>query len=311
MRFNRTAALGLVICVAGAVALGVFVVSPRGSDEAGADAEETVAALITTADLRAETDASALVGAVEQVAVPVSLAPQRRIDDLGTVSGQRLIRTVGTGELLTADHFTMAGPVAGGVSVTSGYEAMAVEAEPAPGVEGYVTPGTRVNVYGTFTEESTDEETGATSASRYTQLVLAHVDVLAVTRGTLTGEARDPAAEQPDARIVLLLEVRDADVPVMIFAETHGNLWFTIANDDDEAPEALRVQLDALEPGLRTEAIGDSIAAQRSRADATATSTATDVDTGTGTGTGTDGDDPDTHDTDPDDDEDLAEGEGS
>lgn len=262
MKGNRTALLGLALGLVGAVLLGLFVAGSGGE----AEAEETVAALIVTDTLPADLTAEGVAGRVREAQVPVSLAPERRVEALDEVAGQRVLRTVGVGEIVTFDQFGGPGPSAGGFVVEPGYEAMSVEAEPAPGGEGYVTPGSKVNVYGVLHETTVDPATGEETATAYTQLVLGHVNVLAVTRGTLTGESTDPATQaQQQGRIILLLELRPSDAPVMIFAQTQGALWFTMVNDDDPAPTSQRVEIDALDPALRTGEIQAAVTEQDAR----------------------------------------------
>lgn len=258
MKGNRTALLGLGLGIAGAILLGLFVAGSTGA----ASAEETVSAFVVTEALPPDLAAEAVAARVREADVPVSLAPERRITALDDLAGQRVLRTVGVGEVLTLDQFGSAGPAAGGFVVEPGYEAISVEADPAPGGQGYVTPGSKVNVYGVMTDRSGDADT----ERAYTQLVLGHVEVLAVTRGTLTGEAVDPATQaQQQGRIVLLLQVRPQDAPVLVYAQTQGSLWFTIANDEDPAPTSQRVEIDAFDPAARTAEIQAAVTQQDQR----------------------------------------------
>lgn len=245
---NKTAIAGAVLGVIGAGLLMLFV-----AQASGAKAEETIVAWVAQEDLAPGTAVDDLRDRVAETDVPVSLAPATRITDLADLDGKEVVRSVGAGEILTTSQFAAAGPVAGGLVVPAGYEAMTLEADPAPGVEGYVSPGARVNVYTTVTDDGVPP---------YTQLVLGHVDVLAVTRGNLEGESRPPAEQGSDGRIVLLLQVQPDDVPVLIHAQRHGALWFTIVNEDDPAPAARRVELGELDPGARTQAINEARARQ-------------------------------------------------
>lgn len=254
---NKTTIAGAVLGVVGAALLALFVAQAGGSAEAGA----TVAALVVDQDLEAGMDAAAVAGRVREDTVPQSLAPVGRITDLEEVQGQKVVRAIGAGEILTASQFAAAGPVAGGVVVPEGYEAITLEAEPAPGVEGYVTPGSRVNVYATMTNSGAPAGEAA-GAPSYTQLVLGHVDVLAVTRGKLTGESQDPSEVSAEGPIVLLLQVRPEDAPVLIHAQKHGSLWFTLVNADNPPPGARRVQAGDFDPAQRTQAINEARANQ-------------------------------------------------
>lgn len=256
---NKTTIAGIILGVIGAGLLALFVAQAGGT----AEAEATVTAFVASDDVAAGMGAEQIAARVREAEVPVSLAPVNRITTLDELAGQKAVRTVGTGEILAASQFTGAtgGPNAGGLVVPAGYEAMTLEADPAPGVQGYVTPGSRVNVYSTVTNTGGDPAAPA-GGQPYTQLVLGHVDVLAVTRGTLTGESVEPSAEAAAGRIILLLQVRPEDVPVLIHAQQGGSLWYTIANPDDPPPSVRRVQIGDLEPGARTQAILEARARQ-------------------------------------------------
>lgn len=249
---NKTTIAGAALGIVGAGLLALFVAQSGGS----AQAEATVTALVVEEDLAPGMDADEVGARVREDDVPASVAPQSRITDLAELDGRKVVRAVGAGEILTASQFAGAGPGAGGVVVPAGYEAVTVEAEPAPGVEGYVTPGSRVNVYTTM------DAGGDPAGQPYTQLVLGHVDVLAVTRGTLTGESREPEEASADGAIVLLLQVRPEDAPVLIHAQRHGSLWFSLVNADNPPPASRRVQVEDLDPGQRSQAINEARALQ-------------------------------------------------
>lgn len=257
---NKTTIAGAVLGLLGAGLLALFVAQAASSASAQGDGE-TVVALVVQDDLTAGMGAEEVAARVAEAEVPASLAPAQRVTNLDELADREVVRTVGTGEILTASQFAGAGPMAGGLVVPPGYEAMTLEADPAPGVEGYVTPGSRVNVYSTVTNTGGDPAAPA-GGQPYTQLVLGHVDVLAVTKGNLQGESRDPAAEGDDGRIVLLLQVRPEDAPVLIHAQQHGSLWYTLVNEDDPAPTARRVQVGDLDPGQRTQSIREARALQ-------------------------------------------------
>lgn len=265
---NKTTIAGAVLGVLGAALLSLFVAQAASS--AGAQGgEDTVTALVARDDLTSGMGAEQIATRVVETDVPASLAPARRITNVDELAGRQVVRTVGAGEILAESQFAGAGPVAGGLVVPAGYEAMTLEADPAPGVQGYVTPGSRVNVYTTVANTGGGPAAPA-GGQPYTQLVLGHLDVLAVTKGTLTGESRDPSAEAGDGRIVLLLQVRPEDAPVLIHAQQSGALWFTLVNDEDPAPAVRRVQVGDLEPGERTQAISEA----RARQDGAATAAA-------------------------------------
>lgn len=272
MSVNRITIAGAVLGVLGAGLLAVFVVQTSGS----ADNEPTVSAFVVTEDLPAGLAGGQLSDRVERRELPESLAPNRAVRDLDEVAGTEVVRPVGVGEVLTQDQLADPGPASGGLVVPDGYEALSIEASPAPGVQGYVTPGDIVNVYVTVEDDSSDSAggagdggdpvTGTDSAGRFTQRVLGHVEVLAVTRGTLTGESQSPDEADAEQGIVLLLQLRPQDAPVLVHAERSGELWFSLANPDNEPPEATRVDLDAFAASQRTEAIRQATQQRSARA---------------------------------------------
>jgi pilus assembly protein CpaB len=254
---NRTTLVGAGIGALGALLLAVFLLQPSGRSEAAGPA---VQAFSVRAALLPGMTPEEVRGRVRSVQLPESTTPMRRVEDLDSLAGQVVLRPVGVGEILTAEQFSAPGPAAGGLMVPAGYEALTIEAEPAPGVGGYVTPGARVNVYVTVEDEDGDQP--AASVPGYTQLVAGHLDVLAVTRGTLTGESQPVDQQAEQGKVVLLLQALPADVPVLIHAQARGALWFTLVNADDPAPQALRVGEEALQPHGRTAAVAAARKAQ-------------------------------------------------
>lgn len=256
MKATPTAIIGLVIGIIGAALLGLFVANSSGDGGSGG---ATTPVLVARAEIPPGVDAVDLTPQQLAVAeVPDDVVPAAFVEDMALLDGQLTLRTIGEGEIITFSQFGRTGAVAGGFVVDDGYEAVSVEAALAPGVEGYVTPGSRVNVYATITDSRTGE------ARTFTQLVLGHVNVLAVTRGTLDGQAAEVTG-QPAGGIVLLLEVRTEDTPLLVFAEQNGALWFSLVNDDDPPPPVVQVDLDALNPAAIEQSIRAAIELQDQR----------------------------------------------
>lgn len=282
MSLNRTMIAGALLGVLGAALLAVFVVQTSGST----DNEPTVSAFVVAEDLPAGLSGAQLGDRVERRELPESLAPARAVRNLDEVADAEVVRPVGVGEVLTRDQLADAGPASGGLVIPDGHEALSVEAAPAPGVQGYVTPGDLVNVYATIEGDRDDAGDDPPAASgdteRFTQLVLGHVKVLAVTRGTLTGESQNPDEAAAEQGIVLLLQLRPDDAPVLVHAERSGELWFSLANADDDPPEATRINVDAFDASQRTDAIRQAI---EHRARTTDADTA-DADTADASGDG-------------------------
>lgn len=279
---NKTMIAGVLVGLLGAGLLLVFVAQAGGASEDGA----STPAYLVTEDLEPGMTPAQVRERVEAGEVPERLAPERRVTDLADLEGQEVVRRVGTGEVLSADQFSPPGPAAagGGVVVPSGYEAITVEAEPAPGVEGYVSPGSRVNVYATFAQggaagAAEGGEPAAEGDGAYTQLVLGHLDVLATSPASSTGDGEEaagsPQGGMVDGKVVLLLQVRPEDAPVLIHASRQAQLWYTLVNSDDDAATPTRVQNGDFDPGARA----TEIDAARARQDEAAARDDNDNDT--------------------------------
>lgn len=279
MSLNRTMIAGALLGVLGAALLAVFVVQASGS----IDDEPTVTAFVVAENLPAGLSGGQLRDRVERRELPESLTPARAVRNLDEVAGAEVVRPVGIGEVLTKDQLADAGPASGGLVISDGHEALSVEAAPAPGVEGYVTPGDLVNVYATIEEGPGNDgddpaAAGGGTGNGFTQLVLGHVEVLAVTRGTLTGESQNPDEAAAEQGIVLLLQLRPEDAPVLVHAERSGELWFSLANADDDPPEAARIDFGAFDASQRTDAIRQAVEHRARTADAADPDTADATD---------------------------------
>lgn len=238
MKGNRVALLGVLLGLAGAGLLALFVAAGRSVPAAS---PATTAALIVSEALAPGMTAEEVAAKVREVQVPDTLVPERRVLDVAGLHNQRIVRPVGPGEVLTFDQFAPPGPQTGGLVVADGFEALTVEAEPAPGLEGYATPGSRVNIYATL---GPDE-------APVTQMILAQTEVLAVTPGTLTGESQEPPGTGLPEKIVLLLQVPTSDVPRVVHAaqeDDGGALWFTLPSPRDPGGAAAPVDLTDLTP---------------------------------------------------------------
>lgn len=259
MKSNRLAMIGIVFGIAGAALLALFVAT---SGQEGEDVPVAQVLVAADAGIAAGTTTESLGGLAVTREIPVDVVPARAITTAAAVAGQRAVRAVGPGEILTTDQFAAPGPAVGGFLVPEGWEAVSVEAAPAPGLQGYATPGSLVNLYVTMTEPAAvddgDPATPAPPAPQpFTQLVMGHTEVLTVTRGTLTGEAQQ-VADGAAAPGVFLLQVLPEDVPTLLFAQAQGALWFTLANADDPAPVAERFFYEGLSPEQVTQSISEA-----------------------------------------------------
>ena len=104
------------------------------------------------------------------------------------------------------------------VKIPDGKEAVAIQMAGVPGVAGYVKPGDRVNVYGTFKNSQVNGAPKAPSA----KLVLKNVEVLSVT-------APAPGVEGGNATYLLALNAEDAER--VIYMASFEGMWMSLVRD--------------------------------------------------------------------------------
>ena len=102
--------------------------------------------------------------------------------------------------------------------IPDGKEAVAVQLPGVPGVAGYVKPGNRVNVYGTF---KTSQVNGAPKAPA-AKLILKNVEVLNVTA---------PAAGVEGGNATYLLALSPDDAERVIYMASFESMWLSLVRD--------------------------------------------------------------------------------
>ena len=219
-KLNLTILVGLVVAV-----LGFALVFAYGSrvDSRVAEGRESVPVLVATATAAAGLTPAELTGMLEVRQVPKLYVADGALATLDDVQGQVLLAPLGVGGQLTAVQFGAPG-VAGAVKPEPGRVALAVGVSLTPGVARYVTPGSSVDVFVTYTA-------GTEANAGRTKLFASGVKVLSVS----VAEAVD-AAESGDAppadggQVVAVLDLLPGDAEKVVNAATLGSLYLALAS---------------------------------------------------------------------------------
>ena len=205
----------VAILFAAAAAGGVFLFMSNVRDRAGS--VDTVTVVVSTQDLPAAQELDPMIesGVFQTKAVPRDDVVPGVITDVYQLRGQRLAYPVVAGEQIPAAR--LAGPLqAGGgvLGIPEGYQAAAVTLEPQRVVGGAVQVGDHVEVFGTFNNRQTGNQT--------THVVIPDAQVLAVQlpeSGSIGGAA---------ALSTVTLAVTPEDASLLIFAQEQGRVWLTL-----------------------------------------------------------------------------------
>ena len=119
--------------------------------------------------------------------------------------------------------------------VPEGFEAVAIQVDFVEGGAGYVSPGDRINLFGTY-----DQSVQLTAPTPRAQLLLSNVEVLDVNltipprRGTTSADPN--VARASTDSVTFLLALRTTDAEKVIFASEFAGLYASLQADD--APPA-------------------------------------------------------------------------
>jgi pilus assembly protein CpaB len=205
---------------AGYLALGYMnkPLSPRS-----ASASATTHIVVAARDLALGTVLAP--GDVKRIDWPSLTVPPGYATSEDQVMGRGLITPVSANEpLMTAK---LADKEAGGglpIVIPEGMRAVSVEVDEVVGVAGFVTPGTRVDVLVTFSDQGADRDVAAT------RVILQNVQTLA------SGQTIQKSANgEPQTTTVITLLVTPEDAEKLTLAATEGAIQLALRNTLDLA----------------------------------------------------------------------------
>lgn len=225
-KLNITIVIGALVAVLGAALVLAY---GRSVDRRIADGRETRPVLVAKEQLNRGTLAEGVSRSVELRQVPAAYVPAGALTDLGQVSGLELLGPVPQGGYLSAQQFG-AQQGADVVRPGKGKVALAVGVGVTPGVARYVTSGSVVDVFVTYTS-------GRQAAGR-TKLFHSGAKVLSVSVAPPTGQEQQDSqgsgANDAAGQVVAVLEVTPQEAERIVNATTLGSLYLALSADGQE-----------------------------------------------------------------------------
>jgi pilus assembly protein CpaB len=231
-RSNLLVLIGIAFFVVGGII--VYVVSNGDDDDGGSTAVGQTTVVVATHDIPANAKASEEIenGGLKEKKVSVGAVVPGAVQTLQQLRGATFVQAfadgdqiLGTGVLALNRQY----------EVPEGFEAIAVSLNFPQGVAGYVNPGDRVNLYGSF--KALNPQTGQTVVNgEMAKLLMTNVRVLDVSKtiptNGVTSDPNVPTSRGGDGSIVMLLAVRSADAERIVFMEEGQALYATLVRED-------------------------------------------------------------------------------
>jgi Flp pilus assembly protein CpaB len=217
--------LGIAFFVVGGVI--VYLITSDDDDGSGSSgAAEKVQVVVATTDVNAGALADDLIedGTLRAVEIDPTRLVSGAIGSLTQLEGATFTQNYAANQQITQVGLQLANNRS--FEIPDGFDAVAVQLDFVPGVAAYVSPGDRINLYGTV---------GGTRA----ELVLTNVEVLDVdiTIPPRRGAAADPATATAGARaasnaVTYLLALRPDDVEKVVFLTEFEGIYAALVRDE-------------------------------------------------------------------------------
>jgi Flp pilus assembly protein CpaB len=227
-KLNLTILAGLVLALIGATTVFAY---GRNVDAKIRDGRETVRVLVATKPIDAGTAATAVGPSVKVRQVPRAYVADGALTDLDAVSTLALRGPVAKGAQLTRDLFAPAGTAFTAVKPGDGNVALAIDVGLTPGVAGYLSPGSAVDIFVTF------------AAKQQTKLFATGVRVLSVS------VAPPPGGDEKDgtqSQGLAIVDVSPAEAERIVNAATLGKLYLALSTSGEKHVTPGAVPQDSL-----------------------------------------------------------------
>jgi pilus assembly protein CpaB len=204
----------------------VYLYAKQANDRAIAEAKP-VKVLVATAQIPAgQTADQALAdGSVAIQDIPEKSVAQGAVSNIANLQGQVALATIYPGQQILTQLFGDAAQTVTGIQIPKGMMAASYTFSDTGRVAGFVNAGSKVAVF--LTSPAAGQNQQPT-----TRLLLPSVQVLAVGATTITPPA-DPTQANPEAppRATMTLAVDQKQLETLVFAQTQGELYLGLLND--------------------------------------------------------------------------------
>lgn len=238
-KLNTTILIGLLVA-----GLGFVLVFAYGSnvDDRVADGKATVEVLVATQPLAAGSTVSDLDGKVETRKVPKAFLTSDAVRTLDDVKGLVLLGPIPQeGQLSKASFGQARGAVA--VQPSKGNIALAIGVDLTPGVARYITAGSTVDVFATYTSgsqtSSANQGDQKDIAVKRTKLFVSNIKVMSVSVAEVPDDNAGNDADQTTSQrqesiveVVAVLDVSPAQAEQIVNAQTLGQIYLGLNSID-------------------------------------------------------------------------------
>ena len=233
-RSNLLVLLGIAFFVVGGIIVYVLT-NDDGGGSGTSSANETVV-VVATHDIPSGAKGSDEIanGGLKEVHVPAGALVPNAIQGLQLLEGATFVQAFADDSQIIN---TGVQSLKRGYDLPEGFEAIAVSLDFPAGVAGYVNPGDRVNIYGSFTKLTSGG--AAIPNGEHAQLMMTNTRVLDVNQAIpAAGTPAEGTAtnRQAGGSIIVLLAVKTADAERLVYMAQGQAVYATLVRDD--APPA-------------------------------------------------------------------------
>ncbi len=223
---RRAALLIAAIVIAAIGTTLVYLYAKQANDRAIAEAQP-VKVLVATALIPAgqTADQALAAGNVAAQDIPEKSVAQGAVSNIANLQGQVALASIYPGQQILTQLFGNAAQTVTGIQIPKGMMAASYTFSDTGRVAGFVNAGSKVAVF--LTSPAAGQNQKPT-----TRLLLPSVQVLAVGATTITPPA-DPTQANPEAppRATMTLAVDQKELETLVFAQTQGELYLGLLND--------------------------------------------------------------------------------
>lgn len=240
---------GVALLVIGLIVIGLMARSDDGDDQPRT--QQTV--LVAKGAIAAGESGRDVLndGRAAVQTMNASDVPAGALAEEGRLNGVIFTGDIKSGQPILSTQVRVTSLGQGSIKIPEGKQAVALSLDFTAAGAGYVSPGSRVNVYSNIAPNSP----GATKHP-YTRMLLTNIEVLDVSAETMPRRAdssEQAAAAPAPTKLTVLLAVDARQAEATIFAANQNQIWLTVVPEGQGASETGGVDyetnyLDA--PGL-------------------------------------------------------------
>jgi pilus assembly protein CpaB len=227
---RRAALLIAAIVIAAIGTTLVYLYAKQANDRAIAEAKP-VKVLVATALIPAgqTPDQALAANSVAAQDIPEKSVAEGAVSNIANLQGKVALAAIYPGQQILTQLFGDAAQTVTGIQIPKGAMAASFTFSDTGRVAGFVNAGSKVAVF------LTSPAAGPNQNQPTTRLLLPTVQVLAVGATTITPPA-DPTQANPEAppRATMTLAVDQKQLETLVFAQTQGELYLGLLNDQSE-----------------------------------------------------------------------------